>query len=338
VTARRALNWGSKASIAAALLACSPAVVDAPPGPDAAVDAKADASGSTTAAACASYAYARCSFLASCSATAVQNRYGSTAECESLLRGVCETGQAAPSTGSTPATASACIAALTSSVWKCSDYIDYENIPPACQTPTGSLPDDAACGVSQQCQSGYCALPLYGACGTCVAVPPAGRSCAEYVCPPSLTCVTATQTCVSLAQQGAACGAAQPCSDGLTCVVGSGATSGTCQPSAAMTGQACSFAGAGCNFYDGLACNVQSGLCANITLGAPGQACGFVGDQAASCIGGVCARGVCVAWALPGQACDIASGPSCVADARCILSSDSGTAGTCELNGATACP
>ena len=336
------MRASAAAAVIVGLLACSPAVVDAPPGPDAATsDAKTPvgAEASTTAAFCTSYAYARCSYLQTCSSTAVQNRYGTIAVCEAVFAGLCENSQNAPSTGATQASATACENTLTNTAtgWTCSNYLYGESIPPPCQTAPGSRPIGAACGVAQQCQTGYCALPLYGACGTCAPVPAAGASCAQFICPPTLTCVAGTETCVAFAQEGASCSAAQPCSDGLTCVVASG-TTGTCEPGSDAMNEACSFTGAGCNFYDGLTCNVETGLCATATLGAPGQACGVVGEQAASCLGGTCLRGACVAYPLPGQPCDTVSGPPCIADARCIVSADGGTTGTCELNGFAACP
>ena len=51
-----------------------------------------------------------------------------------------------------------------------------------------------------------------------------------------------------------------------------------------------------------------------------------------------CPRGACVAYALPGEPCDVVNGPSCIADTRCIVADDGGTGGTCQLNGFTACP
>jgi hypothetical protein len=327
------------AMIAAGWLGCSPAVVDAPPGPDAAT-ASGDATGAvdaSTSQTCATSAYARCNYLQSCSPTAMLNRYGTMMECQAIFRGTCENALNAPSTGSTPATSAECVNELTPTGWSCSNYVYDESIPPACQ-PTGSLPNGAPCGVAQQCVSGYCALPLYGACGTCAAVPPAGSSCAQVICPSSLTCAGPNQTCVAFAQEGTSCSPTQPCSDGLTCVVAAGATTGTCEQAVATLNDACVFTGAGCNFYSGLACNVQTGLCATAMLGVPGQACGIVGQQLASCIGGACVRGACVASALPGEPCDVVEGPPCVAAARCIVSDDGGTAGTCQLNGSAACP
>jgi hypothetical protein len=101
---------------------------------------------------------------------------------------------------------------------------------------------------------------------------------------------------------------------------------------------ACSFTGAGCSFYSGYTCNAQTNECATLGFGVPGAACGTVGDQFASCSGGTCLRGACVANALIGQPCDIVSGPACTADERCILSdADGGTAGTCQVNGFAAC-
>jgi len=334
-------RWVARiAALAACVVGCSPAVVDAPPGPDAAAaDARppSDGGGSTgTSSTCITYAYARCSYLQNCSPTAVLNRYGSTAQCQTIFQGLCENSLGAPSTGTTAGTLSNCETALPG--WVCDDYLYNENIPPACQTALGSLPAGSPCGLAQQCRSGYCALPLHGACGTCEAVPPTGASCAALVCPPTLTCVAATQTCVAFAQEGASCSVSQPCSDGLTCVVAAGATTGVCEEGVATANSACSFTGAGCNFYQGLTCNVQTGQCATATLGVAGQACGIVGAQSASCIAGLCVRGACQAYALPGAACDTASGPTCTGDARCIIAADGGTAGTCQLNGASACP
>jgi len=333
--------------LAAALVACSPAVVDAPPGPDAATsDAStgANGDGSTTSATCASYAYARCSKLQGCSPTAVLYRYGSTGECEAIYSGLCENSRNAPSTGATAATETACSNALSPNAvppWACSDFLYNENIPAACATPTGSLANGAPCGVAQQCQSGYCALPLYAACGTCAPVPAAGSSCAELICPPSLTC--SNQVCVAFAQEGASCGASQPCSDGLACVVANGAATGTCTQGVTTANAPCVFTGAGCDFYDGLACNAQTGLCEQAMLAAAGQACGTVGAQSVSCIDGLCDRGACVAFLLPGDPCDTAAGASCITDARCIVgvgpdaAADGGAVGTCQLNGASLC-
>jgi hypothetical protein len=113
---------------------------------------------------------------------------------------------------------------------------------------------------------------------------------------------------------------------------------GTCEPPVTTMNAPCVFTGPGCDFYSGLACNVQTSTCQTAQLAAPGQACGTVGTQAVSCLGGMCLRGACVAYPLVGQPCDVASGPQCVPDARCIVATDGGTAGTCQLNGSTACP
>jgi hypothetical protein len=326
---------------AAALLGCSPAVVSAPPGPDAATSDVGASGGdeSTIKATCTSYAYARCSKLQNCSPTGLLNRYGTTAECEAIYAGLCENVENAPSTGATPATVAACSTALSPNavpLWACSDFLYNENIPAGCATVPGSLANGAPCGVAQQCHSGYCALPLYGACGTCAPVPPTGSSCAELVCPPTLSCFN--QVCVAYAQEGASCGANQPCSDGVMCVAG------TCTQGVSTANMPCVFTGAGCDFYDGLACNAQTGLCEQAMLGAAGQACGTVGAQSVSCISGTCDRGACVAYLLPGQPCDTAGGAPCITDARCVVdvgppdaAADGGTAGTCQLNGASVC-
>ena len=324
--------------------ACSPAVETAPIGADAAParDAStlvAGSPGGATAAAeqaCQTFAYQMCSYLQSCSATSLQNRFGDTATCQTVQLGTCLNSQRAPSTGASPAKATGCVDAL--STWLCSDFLYGQNVPPACQTATGSLANGGSCGVNQQCQSGYCALPPNGACGTCAAMPPVGASCAEFVCPRSLACVAATQTCAAYAEQGASCSASQPCLDGVTCVGATATAPGTCEVGVATANSPCVFTGAGCDFYAGLACNALTGECETAQLQPPGAACGVVANQSASCIAGTCLRGACVANIPIGGVCDIASGPACISSSRCFVTSDVGTTGTCQLEGAFACP
>ena len=179
--------------------ACSPANVAAPfdAGEDVAPNAEG---GITSAQACKDSAYAQCSRLQQCSPTAMQLRHGDIATCEKNMAGNCLNAQSAPSSGATPATAEACAGAAAS--WACNDFIFNQKIPPGCQESNGSLPNGASCSVRQQCQSGFCALPSGGACGKCAAVPPSGASCAETICPQSLTCVSPSMTCATFAFGG----------------------------------------------------------------------------------------------------------------------------------------
>jgi hypothetical protein len=337
------------AGLAAALAACSPAVIPLPEGPDGSTDAAPAEGGSPTSggdastdapsvtAACASYAYTRCSYIQQCSSIALAFRYGSAAVCQQIFTALCVDSLTAPSSGATTETIAGCAMDLNTNDWSCDNFLFGAQVPPGCAQPTGALAGGAPCSTSQQCQSGYCQLPLNGACGACASIPDAGTSCAQFVCPQGLSCVEGT--CVAFALQGQGCSTAQPCSEGLTCVASAGASSGTCQAGAIGTNMPCSFTGAGCSFYAGYACNAQTNACATVSLGAPGAGCGTVGDQFASCSGGTCVRGACVANALLGQACDIANGPACADDERCILSAaDGGTGGTCQANGFTACP
>ena len=315
--------------IAALALACSPANVSAGPG-DAGIDLAAIEQ------ACADYTYDYCARLQSCSTTAVQVRYGSTGVCESVENALCLSVGMTPATGATPEQNEACGKALGD--WSCTDFLVSQNPPPACQLVTGPLANGATCAVRSQCQSGYCGFPAGSACGVCAPAPRPGDSCAETQCPPSLVCLGSPPRCVAYAQAGAACGASQPCNDGLTCVGASATAAGVCQASVQSVDLPCSFSGAGCDFSAGLACNAQSGKCAVARLAQPGQACGIVANQLASCVSGTCPRGMCVANVPLGGACDLDGGPPCIGATRCILSVDGGAGGTCQLNGASTCP
>jgi hypothetical protein len=323
-------------SLVAILAGCVPASVDEPAeaNPDGATAATDDAGGIESA--CGAYAYAYCGRLQACSPTALQLRYPTIASCEATFRAVCLNAATVPSTGSTPATVEACIAALPG--WACSDFLYSQNTPPGCQEASGSRANGSPCAVRQQCQSGYCGFAPGAACGTCAAMPQAGDSCAATQCPPGLTCVQPSATCVAYAEVGAACGGAQPCNDGLTCVGATSTSTGMCQSGTQTLGGACAFGGAGCDVFAALSCNAMSGTCVTAPLGVAGAACGEVENQTAYCIAGTCPRGNCVASAAVGEACDLADGPPCLGTARCIVTGDSGTSGTCQINGSLACP
>lgn len=319
--------------------ACSPASI-APPsaqGSDGGADADAapveagsdaDGGASSIAQACKGYAYARCTRLKSCSPTSIQIEYGSVQTCETYFDGLCTNALHAPSTGSSVSGYEGCTAAVMDpQQWACSDVIYAKNLPPKCMSNGGPLADGTPCAVNQQCKSTFCVIPPGAACGTCGALPKVGDPCP---CGPLLIC--SDGACAALSELGAACGPGAVCDVGLTCV------NGTCVAGVATQGAACSFTGAGCDFHAGLACNAVSGTCQTMSVVGPGQACGTVENQLQECIAGTCSRGACAAFPLLGEPCDLVAGPACMAFSNCVVTTDGGTSGTCQLPGFTSCP
>jgi hypothetical protein len=298
------------------VISCSPAQVGAP-------DAAA------IAAACDQAAYARCNQIQECSSTRIAVAYGDLATCRQYLAESCKLTLTAQSTSATVARREACTVALQSQ--PCADVIYTQNLPPDCVTQPGGLPDGAICAVAAQCQSTWCRV-LYGAaCGTCGPPPKAGDDCrSSSECLTGMTCSSA-KVCAPFANVGTSCGPSQPCNDGLTC------TNSVCVAGASSLGAPCSSVGAGCDPYKGLSCNAATSTCQNIVLAPAGEACGTVANQNQICQAATCTHGTCVANAALGGACDLASGPSCRASARCVVTSDAGTRGTCQIAGATTC-
>jgi hypothetical protein len=301
--------------------------------------------------ACQDQSHARCTLLQSCSPERIQAQFGDEPTCEQRYTENCVTSLGAPSTGNSATITEGCSQAFAS--WACTDFLNDENIPPACAQVTGSIATGAACGFPGQCQSGFCAIAPDAACGVCDSPPAAGDSCAQLTtCGAGLVCTTDTFTCVVLAAQGASCGKGAPCGAGLSCVGANASKSiqGTCQTSVAQSGAACDPTGqtsAGCERNQLLTCNTQSKECAALTVAAGGQPCGTndVNDQTALCsANGVCTGqgtgtpptpGTCTAAAADGAACDTVNGPGCMLLSRCVVTSDAGTAGTCQLSSAS---
>jgi hypothetical protein len=306
-------------------VACSPATI-APPAGESGQDATKE---------CGDRAYAYCGRLENCSTTAFQIRFGDETTCRNTISALCRYANAAPSSGASPAHTEACAKNIAG--WACDDILSGQNTPPEC-AQAGSLPNGATCAVDDQCQTAFCRRPFGGACGVCAPMPKVGDPCADAPCPPTLACVSRTMTCAAYANSGNQCSATQPCNAGLTCVGVTASAPGVCEAGVKMSGEACSFTGAGCDLFSGLTCNAQKGTCAALKLVAPGGACGVVANQSANCIQGDCPHGMCVSKAGIGAPCDRVDGPSCVAGADCIVSSDGGTSGICQLRGATACP
>ncbi len=321
--------------VALTALSCSPANVGGPlvdAGADAAPtpDTGTDASTNVTQA-CLDRAYAYCTQLETCSTTAIEYRFGNVQTCKKLIAGVCELANGAASTGATVAGTEACAAAESS--WVCSDIIYTQNVPPACASVPGELASGAACTVNAQCQAMWCSRPAGQSCGVCAPPPKAGDPCDNGACLAPLTCSSTTSTCVAYVEVGGQCGnGSSPCDSGLSCVAG------ICQAGATMVNAPCVPAGPGCDQFAGLSCNVQTQTCKTLALIPPGGACGVVADQPTLCAVGACIRGTCVPYGTTGEACEIASGLGCAENLHCIASSDSGTAGTCQLIGSGTCP
>jgi len=310
----------------------SDATSEGPPPTEAGPDATLPDGAVSPQRACSDSAYGKCTKLKGCSETELGIIYGSFGECQAIFDLVCLNAINAPSSGSTPATVAMCTAALPG--WSCTDFISGANPPPECRTQAGTLPNGAPCATASQCQTAYCGLPNGLSCGTCMPVPTAPASCASLICPQGSFCFRASMECVANALENQPCGQDQPCAAQLTCVAG------VCTPAAQGLGMPCSPNGAGCSLYDGLSCNAATNACAAERLAAPGEACGVVGNQAASCAAGDCVRGACVPTPAPGEACDL-NGVGCGANVRCIVGSsslDGGTAGTCRVSGGGTCP
>ncbi len=313
------------AALAATLaLACSPANVVSGGGGSGGGGVSATA----IAGSCSDYAYAYCGHLQTCSPTALETRFGNAKACEAIEEAQCTNAATAPSSSFTLGGKAACTQALAD--WDCSDFLHSANAPPACQTAPGPLAEGAVCSVAAQCQTGFCGVPAGSGCGTCLPVPQAGASCAVIQCPNGLLCTGTPLICTAYVGAGVACSSTVPCNTGLSCV------GGTCQPAVTVAGAPCVFDGAGCDFFSGLACNAQSATCQTARLEGPGDACGVVENQNASCIMGSCPRGACVADVPPGGACNL-TGPECLSPSHCVVSADGGTSGTCELYGSVVC-
>ena len=298
--------------------------------------------GISIAQACADSANARCNRIETCSPTAILARYADIGSCVSVLVQNCMNAAAAPSTGTTAASVEGCANAM--GAWACNDLIVNKNPPSQCLNATGGLADGAACGFAQQCQTGFCSIVPGAPCGVCANAPKPGDTCASLTtCGQNLACAAAN-VCEPYGASGDACDSAHfPCSAGLACVGATGTTKGTCQASVTTLGAACVSNGAACDYWAGLACNSLNQVCAPVVLANPGEQCGYVNLQNTGCLDGLCTGivgampGTCVQYARLDGDCDLVSGPFCFTPARCIVTVDGGTAGTCQVPDATMC-
>lgn len=276
--------------------------------------------------ACAAYAEASCARYAACSTFAVPQSFGDAATCQARLKLQCTLQMAVPSTGMTAATVSACARALPSAT--CGALAG--RTVPEC-TFKGTIINGAKCSQREQCQSGSCRIAS-GTCGVCAAVLAAGQACTySYECARGFTC--SSSVCRAWGTAGQACSDTQPCSPELYC------HAGTCALPISTPGAACTPTEWGsCNELNGLTCKDASAVCAQLRLASPGQACGTVaGDEVLCSGGGDCqvasgaTRGICLAPAADGAACDTTRGVRCLAPATC-------TNKICVLPSSPTCP
>jgi hypothetical protein len=300
-------------------------------------------------ASCAAEAMAECAKLESCSTLLMQTRYGSVDTCNTRLTATCLNALEAPSTGATPKAAEACSKAFES--WACDDYLSNISPPSACIQKTGTRANGAACAFPAQCTTGFCALSPRSDCGVCAALPKAGDSCADLTsCGQGLVCFSTAKVCGTYGTSGASCGTDSPCGPHLSCIGADTKTGakGECAASVSVVGTACDpklETGPGCDYDGGLTCNTESKQCEPIVVSSGTGPCDFDNHQYAVCsASGTCTTseagvtGMCVPAAADGKVCSIATGgQTCLLPSRCIVSTDGGTSGICQVEAAPSC-
>ena len=321
--------------------------------------------GISAAKACADSAKASCTARDSCSNGYLNKRtYGDEATCETRAAASCAANLGSKGDAQTPAKIEACVAVYPT--YSCTDLFDG-NPPAACVPPAGTGATGAACGVSAQCVSTFCAVSPNNVCGTCQPLPVVGATCqTQGDCGRDLACAkTAPATdgkCAAWVPVDGACLTnVNPCAAGLSCVADDAMTMkmGTCKASAVTVGAACDATRQtmpSCNNNLGLVCipamaGSGVGTCKTIQLAAAGAPCGIIGSMpttgfTACQAGGLCLKaaatdpaGTCLAAAADGAACDsdASKGPPCLAGSKCVPTAAPGTAGTCKSPDAHKC-
>ncbi len=325
-------------------VACS-----APPSFVGPADSGVDAGPSVTRA-CSDLATAQCTKLEECSSVILRIKYGSVGVCEARMTTLCMNALAAPSTGNDAVKTEACAQAFPS--WACTDYFNTANPPAACAQPTGALANGSACAFPAQCVTGFCAVPLNEACGTCAPAPTPGDSCANLAScgTHDLVCLSPSRVCGTYGAAGAPCSASSACGAHLSCIGAQPAKGlpGRCETSMAQIGASCDptfVKGPGCDYDAGLVCNGKSRRCEPISVSPESGPCDSVNDQYGPCASsGRCstseagATGRCVAAAADGEPCSTTGvGPGCLAGASCIVTSSGSTSGTCQISSSVKC-
>ena len=310
-----------------------------------------DSSSSNATTACIASAKARCTYNDTCTNGVVnKERYGDEPTCEARLLLGCEKNLAATGTGATPSTVASCAASIPGET--CAEF--RGNQPAETCIPTaGTVANGGPCGASAQCQSTYCAAAPRTSCGTCAPPPALGADCTltqECGARSGLVCAP-NNICVQEGAAGAVCGKDAPCGPDLTCVTAKLAASGSCVASVATANSACDHTrntGPSCDAALGLFCHPTTDTCVAYTFAAAEAPCGVVSGGFAACTNGTClltdltdggklTSGTCVANVADGEPCDTAKGMGCISPAKCILTSDASTAGTCTLVDPSSC-
>ncbi len=291
---------------------------------------------STTSQACADVAQARCQKLQQCNPQGLLNTYGDLASCASTQASTCVSNLSAPGTANTPEHTEGCAQATPSQ--SCDDYA-LGTLPTACQPPAGPRDAGSVCAVSGQCATANCLIQKTSVCGTCAPAPGAGDSCFNQSCGLGLVCDKITVTCAAPVSASGACDDSSACAPGLTCLGNTASALGACVPLATL-GANCDLTDGGsrCDGRFGLYCNVQAGrVCAPVATATASQPCGTIDGGVIECVAsafcqksGNSKSGTCVPPAAEGSGCDTVNGPICAAPARCVLSVEGGTTGTCQ--------
>lgn len=294
--------------------------------------------GITAQQACSDYAKSLCNKLDACRVNGTAITYGTAGTCMAVQTDRCVAAQASPGDGNSPDATESCATMLPNAT--CEQYL--ENAMPMCPQHDGSLALGGACTFNSQCQSGFCALTTGDACGVCAPEPVIGDECADRGCGSGQVC-TPNKTCGAYVATGGTCdNKTQVCTPLDSCVIASGAATGTCQPLGTTAGVACDpkkETAPTCALNSGLFCNAQH-VCDAITYVTANAACGSQSSGAAydyCSSGSSCFSGTCLLDGQLGDACDTSSGPSCAGGLRCVWDGSGPTSGTCAALDPTVC-
>ena len=291
---------------------------------------------------CKNFATAHCSKREECRAGEATSLFGTLDACIERFQEECLKALAAATSGATRETVAQC--ATTNEEAACSDY-DTPGMLAGCSDVFGELEDGAECGVSAQCQSGFC-QPSPETCGTCSPRLALGDSCrATPQCGfAGLYCHPVSKTCEAYVEPGEPC-TGDICAPGSSCI-GANAEEAVCVPNVSAQGESCDAEmGPDCEHALGLFC--AEGSCEPALSAGEGEPCGEVDDQVYRCDSGlVCFPPVtedeigelehtCQVPVADGEACDRRQGPPCLPPATCT--NHGGGNWSCELPDPAAC-
>jgi hypothetical protein len=261
--------------------------------------------------ACAAYASALCTQLASCSPALLRSLYGELAVCGERTRGACERSASAAAAVGTGAGITLCATAL--SAVSCEDLLN-NSLPEACRPLPGQRDNPSACGEQAECASLRCARASDALCGHCAELANEGEPCTSASdCAGGLVCTTAELCALPLAERGT-CAADRPCAFPLVCA------GGACSATLAA-GSACDPKADRCNAFAGEVCGPLSLVCEPLRYERAAGPCGYVDGGWTACTQGATCSGSgatshCLPAAADGEACS-SRGPGCLSPARC---------------------